>query len=147
MKKWMFGLPSLLLLAAGIGLVLPTGDELALYRVDDLVYMLDSPGVGISLATTVQLDPIIDVPLMMVGSDLAENLRLLVPGSRDEETGRTVEFTNGWLAVRATLFQHAAVRAALGAYRVRNDVAASSIDQATRAKAALSAALYGMITR
>jgi hypothetical protein len=135
-----------LLLAAITALHLPTPTRLELYAANDLVYDLGGgfPGVDISLATEVLLDPIVDVDLMMTGSDLAESLQLLVPGIGED---RTVGFQNGLLIVRATAIQHAAIQTALIGYRARNAGVSWIISRLTHAKAALSAALFGMITK
>jgi hypothetical protein len=132
------------LLAGAIALLyLPGTMRLELYDVGDLTYNLqDFPSVDISLATDPPLDPILDVELLQTGMELAEKLQPLAPTA---DLGMI--FQNGLLIVRATAIQHVAVRGALFGYRVRNSSVTWTINRLTRAKAALSAALLGMITK
>ena len=131
------------LLVLGTSLHLPSDPRLELYEVQDLVYDLpDFPSVDISLATKDPVDPILHVDLILLGSELADRLQPLVPGS-----DVPVQFQNGLIIVRGTSAQHVAVRAALAAHRVRNSAVTSIIDGISRAKAALRAKLFGMITK
>ena len=76
------------------------------------------------------------------GEDLARRLGPLVPGA-----DVPVQFQNGLLIVRGTSLQHLAVRAALTTHRARNLAGTTIIDGISRAKAALQARLFGMITK
>jgi len=141
--KWIvIGFSTLLLTFLAL-LHLPSDRRLELYDVQDLVYNFTGfPSVDISLATSDPVDPIFEVNLIMIGSDLASRFQPLVPGS-----DVPVQFQNGLLIVRGTTAQHLAVRAALAAHRIRNSVVTSIIDGISHAKAALQVSLFGMITR
>jgi len=140
-KKTVAGIVALLLSAIAT-LHLPTNSRLELYEVGDLTYSMDGPSVDISLATRDPVEPILEVYLIFTGEDLVHRLRPLVPGAEE-----LMQFQNGLLIVRGTAMQHLAVRAALLVHRVRNAAVFWSIDAISRAKAALSARLFGMITR
>ena len=130
-----------LILVAATSLHLPGTPRLELYDVQDLTYCLGGWSVDISLAGS-KPDPILEVNLIMLGSDLADRLRPLAPTS-----DVPVQFQNGLLIVRGTAPQQLGVRAALAVLRIRNAAVTRALDAASHAKAALSAALFGMITR
>jgi len=140
--KWTWAILATLLLGAIALLYLPGAQRLELHDVQDLTYTMDSPRIDISLVTNPPPDPIIEVDLIQTGMELAEKLRVLAPYSDPE-----VIFQNGLLIARATPIQHFAIRGTLFGYRVRNDSVTWTIDKLSRAKAALSAALLGMITK
>lgn len=115
---------------------LPARVRLELYDVQDLTYsMNDFPGVEISLS------PAIGESDLMTGEDLAHQILALVPGSWHEGAGRSVQFQNGLLIVRATRAQHAAVRALLAVHRARLSVLESLHTAGTKMNTGVRATL------
>jgi len=129
-------LASLLAVALLFGsLFVPTGDRLEFYEVEDLVYTMDSfPRIDLN-------PPPVQVEMLIIGSELADQLGWLVPGS-----DRIVEFGNGMIIVRATTLQHLAVRAAIAARRFRNETCQSIAVAVYHLKTTLPKKLFGMIT-
>ncbi len=110
-----------LIVVAPTALFLPGPVTLELYDVQDIVYtMPDWPSVDISLAGSgtdgMTVGMTVDYHLL---TDLADDVRTLVPGSRNRAGGRSVNCQNGLLIVRATPVQHVAVRLALALTRSR----------------------------
>ena len=129
----------LIVLAAGAAFLLPTGIKLELYDVQDLSCDLAFfPSVDINIASPgIQLDPICD------GEELALRLQGVVPGPWTERSGRSVQFQNGLLIVRATRTQHAGVDAYLAFRRAQVRLEEAVL----RAKTTICATVFGMITK
>ena len=100
---------------ASTALYLPGRGMLEVYDVQDIVYTMNGPSpADITLATPpTVVNPVAYWKLM----DLAEETRLLVPGSGRDAGNRSVQALNGLLIVRATAAQHLAVRVRLALAR------------------------------
>ena len=99
---------AILYTCASTALNLPGPVTLELYDVQDMVYMMDR-----HLEVDLTSDSSSTVPNTVeywTQLDLADETRLLVPGARSGDRGRSVEAQNGLLIVRATTIQHLAVR-------------------------------------
>ena len=99
-------------------LLLPTRVKLELYDVQDLTYAMSDFS-----STAISLSPAIEDRDLMTGEDLANDLQAIVPGSWEESAGRTIQFQNGLLIVRATALQQVAVRMRLAVHRARMCIA------------------------
>jgi hypothetical protein len=143
--KWTLGIAGALLIFAIAALLLPTRITLELYDVQDITYSLADFGGGVSISLAGREDPYEDIQFS--GEEVANVLRAIVPGLSDDASGRTIQFQNGLIIVRATAPQHAAVRCCLTV----TQAAIASLNEVNkrlaRAKITICTRLLGMITR
>lgn len=134
MKK--ASIAALIALASTIAaLWLPTGKTLELYDVEDLVYTMGGfPSIEISLAP-------VEVDVLTTGTELAEQLQWLVPADTP------LDFQNGFILIRGTVAQQAAVRGCIEARRLRNRLVQRAAVAIHHTKTTLSAAVFGIISR